>query len=127
MPAPSQDSLEDAGDRAQKRRKMGQMRISLDRIGFWDANRGGLGLSSDHVHEMAWDCLANKTKIERYGHFVRGVSQAVFSILFCNITDLSRIVSPDNVVGGRHPLRQIFLHVYCKWLISAFFNTQIQL
>ena len=29
-------------------------------------NRGGLGISAHRVHEVAWDCLANKTKLQRY-------------------------------------------------------------
>ena len=69
MAARIQTAIEDAGDRAQKRRKMGHMRIPLDKIGFWDCNRGGLGISAHHAHEVAWDCLANKTKLERYGCF----------------------------------------------------------
>ena len=60
--------VEDAGDRAQKHRKAGLVRISLDRIAFWPDNRGGMGLSSHHVHEVAWDCKTNKTKLQRYGH-----------------------------------------------------------
>ena len=67
MVAPSQD-LEDAGDGAQKRRKPGLVRIGLDEIGFWPDNRGGLGLSPYHAHEVAHDCKANKTKISRYDH-----------------------------------------------------------
>ena len=63
-----QHDLEDAGDRAQKRRKPGLVRISLDKIGFWPANRDGMGVSSHHMHEVAWDCLANKTRIQRYDH-----------------------------------------------------------
>ena len=66
--APSQEQLEDAGDRAQKRRKQGMVRIPLDKIGFWPDNRGGLGMSSHHLHEVAWDCKANKTKLQRYGY-----------------------------------------------------------
>ena len=58
--------LEDAGDRAQKHRKPGLVRICLDEIGFWPNNRGGMGLCSHHVHEVAWDCKANKTKLQRY-------------------------------------------------------------
>jgi len=61
-------SLEDAGDRAQKHRKHGFVRIPLDKIGFWPGNRGGLGVASHHLHEVAWDCKANKTKLQRYGH-----------------------------------------------------------
>ena len=60
--------IDDAGDRAQKHLKPGLVRIPLDQIGFWPGNRGGLGISSHHRHEVAWDCVANKTKLQRYGH-----------------------------------------------------------
>ena len=58
--------VEDAVDRAQKFRKQGTMRVDLDEIGFWPSNRGGLGVSSHHIHEVAWDCKANKTRLDRY-------------------------------------------------------------
>ena len=61
-------AIEDAGDRAQKHRKTGLVRIPLDKIGFWQHNRGGIGINSHHVHEVAWDCKANKTKLQRYQH-----------------------------------------------------------
>ena len=61
------DAVEDASDRAQKRRKVGHVRVDLDKIGFWDGNRGTMGISPYHVHEVAWDCKANKTKLNRYG------------------------------------------------------------
>ena len=48
--------------------KPGCVRIPLDQIGFWPGNRGGLGTSSHHVHEVAWDCKANKTSLKRYQH-----------------------------------------------------------
>jgi hypothetical protein len=63
-----QRELGDAGDRAQKHRKSGLVRVSLDQIAFWPGNRGNLGLSPYHIHEVAWDCKANKTKLQRYGH-----------------------------------------------------------
>ena len=63
-----QHELEYAGDRAQKKRKDGLVRISLDKIGFWPSNRGGLGISPYHMHEVANDCTANRTKLQRYGH-----------------------------------------------------------
>ena len=61
-------SVEDASDRAQRHRKHGLVRIRLELIGFWPDNRGGLGISPYHVHDVAWDCAANKTKLPRYGH-----------------------------------------------------------
>lgn len=59
---------EDASDRAQKYRKPGLVRVGCDEIGFWDGNRGGLGISGYHCHEVAWDCAANGVKLQRYGH-----------------------------------------------------------
>ena len=58
---------EDAGDRVQKKRKHAMVRIPLDKIGFWSVNRGGLGISPYHAHEVAWDCMTNKTLLMRYG------------------------------------------------------------
>ena len=60
--------LGDASDRAQKARKHGELRVPLDKIGVWPGNRGGLGLSSHRARDVAWDCMANKTKLQRYGH-----------------------------------------------------------
>ena len=60
------DEVEDASDRAQKHRKEGNVRVSLDEIGIWEHNRGGLGISPFHAHETVWDCIANKTKLARY-------------------------------------------------------------
>ena len=44
----------------------GLVHIPLEKIGFWPSNRGGLGISSYHVHEVAWHCKTNKTKLQRY-------------------------------------------------------------
>ena len=60
--------LESACDRAQKHRKPGLLRIHLDMIGFWPDNRGRIGICSHHTHEVAWDCVADKTKLRRYQH-----------------------------------------------------------
>ena len=60
--------LEDASERAQKVRKNGLMRVPLKYIGFHPSNRGGLMISGHHVHEVAHDCMANKVKLQRYGH-----------------------------------------------------------
>ena len=60
--------LEDAADRARKKRKWELARVPLEQIGFWEGNRGGLGCSGYHSHEVAHDCLANKTRLQRYGH-----------------------------------------------------------
>ena len=57
---------EDPADRALRKRKSGEQRIPTDRIGFWPGNRGGTGISSYHVHEVAQDCMQNKVRINRY-------------------------------------------------------------
>ena len=59
--------LGDASDRASHMLKPGQTRVPLEHIGFWEHNRGGLGVSSHHVHEVAHDVHTNKTKLSRYG------------------------------------------------------------
>ena len=64
----SLSKVEDASDRAQRKRKHGELRIPLDQIGFWPGNRGGFGLSAAHAHEVVWDCVANKVKRQRYHH-----------------------------------------------------------
>ena len=61
-------SLVDPADIAQKHRKIGLCRISLHQLGFLEENRGGLGISPYHNHEVAWDCVANGVKLNRYGH-----------------------------------------------------------
>ena len=70
--APSQEQLRtkltDAGDRAQNFRGPGLVRVGLGEIGFWDGNRGFLGISSYHAMEVVQDCMANKTKLQRYQH-----------------------------------------------------------
>jgi len=46
-------ALEDPGDRAQTRRKLGNVRIPLEQIGFHEENRGGLGIFlPHHAHEV---------------------------------------------------------------------------
>ena len=56
----------DPGDRAMKLRRQGMERIQLDQIGFYPDNRGGMGISPHHVHEVAHDCIANGVKLSRY-------------------------------------------------------------
>ena len=58
--------LQNACDRAHKHRVSGDVRIKLDQIGFWDRNRGGMGLASHHMHQVANDCCANGTSLSRY-------------------------------------------------------------
>ena len=58
--------LQDAIARAQKHRKPGLMRINLDEIGFWEMNRGGLGVSSDLIQFLASDIKDTMTQRQRY-------------------------------------------------------------
>ena len=58
--------LGDASDRASHMLKPGQTRVPLEQIGFWEHNRGGLGVNPHHVHEVAHDVHTNKTKLLRY-------------------------------------------------------------
>ena len=60
--------LEDACGSARKHRKPGFVRIPLDQIGFWPGHRDGLGISSHHVHIIAWDCKDHGTQLQRYQH-----------------------------------------------------------
>ena len=63
----SSGNLEDDGDRAAKYRSAaGSFRMPLERLGFYPDNRGGMGCSGYHVHEVAWDGTANKVKLRRY-------------------------------------------------------------
>ena len=59
-------SLETPDDRAAKHRKVGTERIPLPALGFSEKNRGGMGISSWHVHEVGHDCVTNGVKKERY-------------------------------------------------------------
>ena len=74
MSAPSQGNMKrssdikDPSDRAQKRRRPDLRRVLLRQIGFSPFNRGGLGISPFHVHEVCHDCLSNGVKITRYHH-----------------------------------------------------------
>jgi len=58
--------VHDAGDRAQTFRNPGVQRIDIDEIGYWKGNRGGLGISPQHIHDVAWDCMSNGVKLPRY-------------------------------------------------------------
>ena len=63
----SQPTREDDGERAAGYRTSGgSFRMPLDRLGFFPGNRGGMGCSGSHVHEVAWDGTANKVKLRRY-------------------------------------------------------------
>ena len=60
--------LEDAADRAQRFRHAQLLRVRLDQLLVWPANRGGAGVMAHHVHEVASDIMQNKTSAARYGH-----------------------------------------------------------
>ena len=57
----------DPADRAAGLRLAAQYRIPLPKLGFDPRNRGGVGISAFHVHEVCWDCLSNKVRLKRYG------------------------------------------------------------
>ena len=58
--------VEDAADRAQRKRKYGVIRVDPKKIGFWPGNRGGTGINSRHVHEIARDIMLRKCRRSRY-------------------------------------------------------------
>ena len=60
--------IDDAGDRAYSHQKQGLVRIPLPHLGFWPGDRGGIGVCAFHVHEVAHDCVTNRTKRHRYDH-----------------------------------------------------------
>ena len=61
-----QVDIEDAADRAERKRKHGTQRVPLHHIGFWPANRGGVGVSSTHIPEVCADIKTNKVRRQRY-------------------------------------------------------------
>ena len=56
---------DDPLDRALSHREVGLERHSLAELGFHPNNRGQLGISSTHVHEVAWSCFGG-IKLYRY-------------------------------------------------------------
>ena len=64
---PDTPDLDHAG-RAHTHIIAGNLRIRLEKIGFWPGNRSGMGIVPYHVHEVAHDIIENGIKIERYGH-----------------------------------------------------------
>ena len=58
--------LQSAADRAETYRQTGEQRIDVGRFGYLECNRGGLGISSPHVHEVCEDRMKNKTRLARY-------------------------------------------------------------
>ena len=53
-------------DRAEEFRIPGEMRVPVDKMGFLACNRGGLGISPNHVHEVCEDRMKNGTRPSRY-------------------------------------------------------------
>ena len=53
-------------DRAEQFRIPGEQRVQVDEMGFLKCNRGGLGISSNHVHEICEDRMKNGTRPSRY-------------------------------------------------------------
>jgi len=62
---PAQKLDDDPLDRALSYREVGLERRPLAELGFCEANRGQLGLSSTHVHEVAFSCFSG-VKLYRY-------------------------------------------------------------
>ena len=54
-------------DRAERHRIAGETRVHVDLMGFMKINRGGLGISPPHVHEICEDRMKNGTRRARYG------------------------------------------------------------
>jgi hypothetical protein len=52
-------------DRALTYREEGYDRKDVDVFGFLQRNRGNLGISSSHIHEVAWSCK-DSVKLNRY-------------------------------------------------------------
>ena len=57
VPGASPSVIEDALDRAQRHREIGLTRRSVDDIGFLSCNRGSLGLSAYHIHEVLFGMI----------------------------------------------------------------------
>ena len=63
---PESIALEDACDRALRKRKRVSVRIDPDLVGYWPDNRGGAGVTLRHIHEVAQDLMKNKIRLSRY-------------------------------------------------------------
>ena len=59
-------AVEDPADRAESYRKCGTSRIPIDLLGFHPLNRGGQGLNTRHVHNIAASCIHNRFSQQRY-------------------------------------------------------------
>ena len=60
--------LHDAADGAVIHRRSGASRVNLAKICFNPQNRGGAGIWSYHVHEVARHIVTQGTSKQRYGH-----------------------------------------------------------
>ena len=56
-----------AVDRAEKYRMSGNRRMEVRRMGYLPWNRGGMGMSPHHAHDVAADRMNNGTSLNRYG------------------------------------------------------------
>ena len=63
---PEYIALEDACDRALRKRKRAAVRLDVDLVGYWPDNRGGAGVIPRHIHEVAQDLMKNKIRLSRY-------------------------------------------------------------
>ena len=54
--------------RAQKWRRMGNVRIPFWKLGFWPKTRGDTGICEFHVHEVTHYCMVNTARIKRYNN-----------------------------------------------------------
>ena len=59
---------ETPSDRGERYRIHGVQRIPAKQIGFLPSNRGGLGITPFHSHEIAADRMVNKTNLRRYNY-----------------------------------------------------------
>ena len=64
--SPHDNPHEDAVARAEQYRKPLLARVSLDEIGFREMHRGGLGVSSHHIHFLASHIKDEMTQRHRY-------------------------------------------------------------
>ena len=58
--ANEQVEVEDAANKAERKRKHATIRVPQNQIGFYPANRGGVGVSPTHIHENCADITVQK-------------------------------------------------------------------
>ena len=64
--ANEQVEVEDAANREERKLKHCTIRVPHNQIGYWPANRGGVGVSSTHIPEVCADIKTNKVRRQRY-------------------------------------------------------------